>query len=149
ASLTRIGDYLGKAPRFATQQEGIEHAALLAESFGPLTPDEWRDINTPLLHERDGAWQFRYDPRIAEPFAAITADLAAAGEAALWKSFAAIEGPVLVVRGAQSDLLSRETVAKMIEVGRNVSSVEIDGVGHAPPFLAPDQIALARRFFTG
>jgi pimeloyl-ACP methyl ester carboxylesterase len=56
---------------------------------------------------------------------------------------------VLVVRGAQSDLLSHETVAKMVEAGRNVSSVEIDGVGHAPAFLSPDQIALARRFFTG
>jgi pimeloyl-ACP methyl ester carboxylesterase len=148
-ALTRIGTYLGKAPRFATLQEGIEHAALLAESFGPLTPDEWREINTPLLHERDGAWQFRYDPRIGQPFAAMTPEIAAAGEAALWKSFAAIAGPVLVVRGAQSDLLSHETVAKMVEVGHNVSSVEIDGVGHAPAFLTPDQIALARRFFTG
>jgi pimeloyl-ACP methyl ester carboxylesterase len=148
-ALKRIAGYLGKPTHFATLQEGVDHAAALAESFGPLTPDEWREINTPLLHERDGAWQFRYDPRIAEPFAAITADLAAAGEAALWKSFAAIEGPVLVVRGAKSDLLSRDTAAKMVEVGRNVSSVEIDGVGHAPAFLAADQIALARRFFIG
>ncbi|APR37537.1 alpha/beta fold hydrolase [Paraburkholderia sp. SOS3] len=148
-ALTRIAGYLGKPTRFATQQEGIEHAALLAESFGPLTADEWREINTPLLHERDGAWQFRYDPRIAQPFAAMTPEMAAAGEAALWKSFASIEGPVLVVRGAQSDLLSHETVARMVEVGRNVSSVEIDGVGHAPAFLAPGQIAIARRFFTG
>ncbi|CAB3766825.1 alpha/beta fold hydrolase [Paraburkholderia solisilvae] len=148
-ALARIGTYLGKPARFDTLQQGVEHASLLAESFGPLTADEWREINTPLLHERDGAWQFRYDPRIAEPFAAVTPEMTALGEAALWKSFAAIEGPVLVVRGAQSDLLSRETVTQMVERGRNVSSVEIDGVGHAPAFLAPDQIALARRFFIG
>jgi hypothetical protein len=56
---------------------------------------------------------------------------------------------VLVVRGEQSDLLSRETVAKMVAAGPAVSSAEIAAVGHAPAFLAPDQIALAREFFIG
>jgi pimeloyl-ACP methyl ester carboxylesterase len=149
AAIERIGSYLGQPVSFATQQEAIDHAALLAQSFGPLSADEWREINTPLVHERDGAWRFRYDPRIAEPFTKITPEMTALGEAALWQSFAAIEGPVLVVRGEQSDLLSRETVAKMIEKGRNVSSVEISGVGHAPAFLSADQIGIAKRFFLG
>ncbi|CAG4925821.1 alpha/beta fold hydrolase [Paraburkholderia gardini] len=148
-ALSRIGDYLGKPARFETLQQGIDYAALLAASFGPLTPDEWREINTPLLHERDGAWQLRYDPRIAQPFAAATPEMTALGEAALWRSLAATEGPVLVVRGELSDLLSRETVEKMVGQGRAVSSVEIPGVGHAPAFLADDQIAIARRFFIG
>ena len=149
AAVQRIGDYLGKPARFETLQQGIDYAALLAQSFGPLTPEEWREINTPLLHERDGAWQLRYDPRIALPFKAITEEAAKLGEAALWHSLASFQGPVLVVRGEQSDLLSRETVAKMVESGRAVSSVEIAGVGHAPAFLAPDQIDVARQFFIG
>ena len=150
ASLERIGDYLGKPARFATKQEGIDHAAALAESFGPLTPQEWSEINTPLLRERaDGAWEFRYDPRVAVPFAATTPEMSAAGEAALWGSLAATPGPVLVVRGAESDLLSRETVAQMVERGRAVSSVEVAGVGHAPAFLDAAQIDIARRFFVG
>jgi pimeloyl-ACP methyl ester carboxylesterase len=148
-ALERIGSYLGQPVSFTTQQEVIDHAALLAQSFGPLTPEEWREINSPLVHERDGAWRFRYDPRIAEPFTKTTPELTALGEAALWQSFAAIEGPVLVVRGEQSDLLSRETVAQMIEKGRNVSSVEIPGVGHAPAFLSADQIDIVKRFFIG
>lgn len=148
-ALERIGSYLGQPVSFATQQEAIDHAALLAQSFGPLTPEEWREINSPLVHERDGAWRFRYDPRIAEPFTKTTPELTALGEAALWQSFAAIAGPVLVVRGEQSDLLSRETVVQMIEKGRNVSSVEIPGVGHAPAFLSPDQIDIVKRFFIG
>jgi pimeloyl-ACP methyl ester carboxylesterase len=149
AAVQRIGDYLGKPARFETLQQGIDYAALLAQSFGPLTPEEWREINTPLLHEQDGAWQLRYDPRIALPFKAITEEAAKLGEAALWHSLASFQGPVLVVRGEQSDLLSRETVAKMVESGRAVSSVEIAGVGHAPAFLAPDQIEVARQFFIG
>jgi pimeloyl-ACP methyl ester carboxylesterase len=148
-AVKRIGDYLGKPVRFETLQQGIDYAALLAQSFGPLTPDEWREINTPLLHEQDGAWLLRYDPRIAEPFATTTEEAAKLGEAALWRSLASFQGPVLVVRGEQSDLLSRETVTKMIETGRAVSSVEIAGVGHAPAFLSADQIGVARQFFIG
>lgn len=149
AAVKRIGDYLGKPVQFETLQQGIDYAALLAQTFGPLTPEEWREINTPLLHEQDGKWLFRYDPRIAQPFTATTEEAAKLGEAALWHSLAAFQGPVLVVRGEQSDLLSRETVAKMVETGRAVSSAEIAGVGHAPAFLSADQIDIARQFFIG
>lgn len=150
AALERIREYLGKPARFATKQDGIDHAAALAASFGRLTPQQWAEINTPLLRERDdGAWEFRYDPRIAVPFAAATPELNEAGEAALWAALQAIPGPVLVVRGAESDLLSRETVAQMVERGQRVSSVEIDGAGHAPAFVDDAQIAVARRFFVG
>lgn len=148
-SLERIGSYLGNDERFATLRDGIDRAAELARSFGPLSADEWREINTPLLHEVDGAWRFRYDPRIAEPFAAATPEQNAAGEAWLWHTFAAIRSPVLVVRGAESDLLSRDTVVKMVETGHRVSSVEIDGVGHAPAFMDARQIDIARGFFDG
>ena len=149
AALERIGDYLGNDERFATLQDGIDRAAELARSFGPLSADEWREINTPLLREVDGTWRFHYDPRIAQPFAAVTSEQNAAGEAFLWRTFEAIRGPVLVVRGAESDLLSRDTVVKMVAAGRNVSSVEIEGVGHAPAFLDPQQIDIAQRFFDG
>ncbi|PMS33245.1 pimeloyl-ACP methyl ester carboxylesterase [Trinickia symbiotica] len=150
AALERIGSYVGQRVRFATREEGIGHAALLAASFGALTSDEWREINTPLLREReDGAWEFRYDPAISVPFNATTPEAGAAGEAMLWRLFESIACPVLVVRGATSDLLSRETVAQMVERGQSVSSVEMEGAGHAPAFLDLGQIAIARRFFLG
>jgi pimeloyl-ACP methyl ester carboxylesterase len=147
-ALARIGAYVGQNPRFATQEEAVAHAAALAASFGPLTTDEWAEINAPLFHRlNDGSWAFRYDPAIAVPFRATTPEAGAAGEAALWQLFSAIPGPVLVVRGEQSDLLSRETLSRMIERGRNVRSVELAGVGHAPAFLDPAQVAVARDFF--
>jgi pimeloyl-ACP methyl ester carboxylesterase len=148
-ALQRIGDYLGKPARFASLDEGVRHAAALASSFGPLTDSQWTDINTPLLHERDGAWAFRYDPGIATPFTSATDEQNAAGEAYLWNALASIRTPVLVVRGETSDLLSRETVAQMVEKGQAVTSAEIPGAGHAPAFLAEDQIAVARGFFLG
>ncbi|MFC5430756.1 alpha/beta fold hydrolase [Paraburkholderia denitrificans] len=146
AALARIGDYVGRDERFPSLQAGIDRAAQLAASFGPLTADDWREINTPLLHEADGEWRMRYDPRIGEPFKSITPELSAQGEQFMWRSLAAFKGPVLVVRGEHSDLLSRETVAKMVAAGHDVSSVEIPGVGHAPAFLDAGQITVAQRF---
>ena len=63
--------------------------------------------------------------------------------------FEAIQAPTLVVRGAQSDLLTRETVAEMVARGRNVSAVEVPDVGHAPTFIDPAQVAIAKQFFLG
>lgn len=147
-ALARIGGYVGQSVKFASLEEGIEHAAALASTFGPLTADEWREINTPLIRQReDGAWEFAYDPAIAAPFGSSTPEAGAAAEAALWHLFAAIEAPVLVVRGGESDLLSRETVSRMVQCGRSVTSVEFPGVGHAPAFLDSSQIAIARQFF--
>ena len=147
-ALERIGDYLGNDERFATLQDGIDRAAELARSFGPLSADEWREINGPLLRKLpDGRWTMRYDPRIAEPFKATTPELAALGEAALWRAIETTDASLLVVRGESSDLLSRETAAEMVRRGRHVKQVEIAGAGHAPAFIGADQIALARRFF--
>ncbi|MDR5779134.1 alpha/beta hydrolase [Caballeronia sp. LZ065] len=148
-ALGRIGEYLGKPARFASLEEGVRRAAELAATFGPLSDAEWTSINTPLLRERDGAWTFHYDPAIATPFSSVTEEQAAAYEAFLWHSVASIASPVLVVRGEASDLLSRETVERMVKTGQSVTSVEIPGVGHAPAFLAEDQIAIARGFFLG
>ncbi|MBR7955074.1 alpha/beta hydrolase [Burkholderia cenocepacia] len=147
-SLTRIGEYLGVQPRFATEQEGIDYLTSLSLPFGALSADEWREINGPLLHELpEGGWTMRYDPRIAEPFKATTPELAALGEAALWRAIETTDATLLVVRGETSDLLSRETAAEMVRRGRHVTQVEIPGAGHAPAFVSADQIALARRFF--
>lgn len=150
AALARIGEYVGLDKRFATEQEGIDYLTSLSLPFGPLTPDEWRALNRPLLvRDADGSWRARYDPRIAEPFRAATPEANAQGEAWLWHALEAFAGALLVVRGAQSDLLSRETLDAMTARGRAVTSVEIAGAGHAPAFVSAEQIAIARQFFVG
>ena len=65
----------------------------------------------------------------------------------MWRAIETTDATLLVVRGAESDLLSRETVADMVRRGRHVTHAEIPGVGHAPAFVDAEQIALARRFF--
>jgi len=89
---------------------------------------------------------FHYDPLIAMPFASVTPQTAAAGEAAMWKLYDSIRCPTLITRGAESDLLSRETAMAMTHRGPHARLVEFAGVGHAPMFLHDDQISVVRDF---
>jgi cobalt-zinc-cadmium efflux system protein len=51
------------------------------------------------------------------------------------------------VRGADSDLLSQETVTEMRARNPKASSIEIPNTGHAPAFIKAEQIDIARQFF--
>jgi pimeloyl-ACP methyl ester carboxylesterase len=57
-----------------------------------------------------------------------------------------IRCPVLVLRGAQSDVLMKETAEKMKTRGPKVDVVEFEGVGHAPPLLASRHIDVVRNW---
>ncbi|SPR96237.1 alpha/beta fold hydrolase [Cupriavidus taiwanensis] len=153
SAVERIGAYLGLPVRFKTFEEGLAYLQTISASFGRHSAEQWRELNAAVLKPLQGAdgleWGLHYDPQLALPFRKSTPEAIAAGEAALWRSFEAIEAPVLVVRGAQSDLLLRETVAEMVARGKHVSSVEVPDVGHAPTFVDPAQIAIVRQFFTG
>ena len=64
----------------------------------------------------------------------------------LWPYYDAIKCPTLVLRGALSDVLTRETLGKMAGRGPRASTVEIADVGHAPTLMHADQIAIVRDF---
>jgi pimeloyl-ACP methyl ester carboxylesterase len=119
-------------------------------SFGPHSDAQWNKLAADVLREApDGSWVRHYDLALAEPFRAITPEVAKAGEAGLWAAFDAIRCPTLLVRGAESDLLSRETALQMAARGPKPKLVEIAGVGHAPTFMHDAQVAIAREFLIG
>ena len=146
AALMRIGSYVGKPIRFATLDEAVDYVCAVAAPFGLRTREEWREITEPSLRREGDGWVLHYDPRIAEPFKTVTPQSAEAGEAALWKLYDGITCPTLITRGANSDLLSRDTAGEMTRRGPRARLVEFAGVGHAPMFFHDDQIAVVRDF---
>ncbi len=64
----------------------------------------------------------------------------------LWVPYARIAAPILVIRGAESDILSAETAARMGRVLRGTRVAEIPGVGHAPTLSEPESLAALRDF---
>lgn len=149
-ALKRIGDYIGTEVRFSTFEEGEQFIRTVAAPFGPHTDEQWRKLASDVLQQdEEGMWVRHYDLNLAVPFKSSTPESSQHGEAMLWAAYDAIRCPTLLVRGAQSDLLSHETATIMTRRGPCATLVEIEGVGHAPTFVQPDQIAIARRFLLG
>jgi len=144
ASLDRIATYVGTAPQFATFEKAVEYVRTVSAPFGPHSDAEWRTLTERWVRRlADGTWEPSYDPRIA---LAYRASLPEKGDIELWPLYDAIRCPTLVLRGAQSDLLARETTAAMAQRGPKARVVEIEGVGHAPTLMHADQIAIVRDF---
>jgi pimeloyl-ACP methyl ester carboxylesterase len=147
-ALARIGAYLGKVVRFTSLAEGAAYLRSISEGFGPHTDAEWLALSEPLFRQEGEAWVLRYDPAIAVPFAAVTPEVAAAGEAALWAVYDQLRCPTLLIRGADSDLLGADTARAMTQRGPRAHLVELPGVGHAPTLIHDDQIALVTDFLS-
>ena len=148
-ALARIGAYLGRAVRFDSLQQAADAMWSISTSFGPHTPEQWLELSRHMVKPvpgSDSAVTLHYDPAIAVPFVAVTQEAAAQGEATLWALYDGLQAQTLLLRGAQSDLLSPQTAQLMTERGPKARLVEFAGVGHAPTLIAPDQVATVTQF---
>ena len=112
---------------------------------GDLSDAQWRHL---ALHNArplpGGGFGLAYDPAIGDALRAnpiVDIDLWA-----LWDSIAC---PVLVLRGAQSDLLTREVAQEMTRRGPKAALIEFAGCGHAPALMSPEQIGVVRDWLMG
>jgi pimeloyl-ACP methyl ester carboxylesterase len=148
-AMSRIGDYIGQDLRFASFDEGARFVREVSASFGPHSDAQWeklaRDV---LVQEPGGQWVRHYDLNLAKPFGAITPERALQDQAMLWAAYDAIACPTLLLRGEQSDLLSRATAEEMTRRGPKPQLIEFAGVGHAPTLVQADQIAAVNDFLS-
>lgn len=143
AAIRRIGEYVGKAPPFASVEEAETYLRTVSASFGPLSDAQWRHLAQHGVHERPGGGvELIYDPAIGEPFRKAMGDQ----DVSLWPIYDSMRCPTLVLRGAESDLLLRETAEQMTTRGPHARLVEVPGVGHAPMLMDAAQIDAVRTF---
>ena len=138
-SLARIGTYLGQPAHWDTLDEAADALLAISQGFGPHTREQWLALTRPQLKVDGAGFKPHYDPAIAVPFRLLTADVAKAGEAALWAMYDRLRLPVLLLRGAESDLLSASTALAMTLRGPRAHLIEFAGVGHAPTLVQADQ----------
>ena len=142
-SLARIGKYLGMAPSFPDFAAAVQYIRLVSATFGAHGDAEWSVLTEHVTRRQpDGSYRMHYDPAIAVPFRGSEPDK----DIELWSFYDAIRCPTLVLRGALSDLLKRETLQEMTGRGPRAKTVEIPEVGHAPTLMHPDQIAIVRDY---
>ena len=146
-ALQRIGTYLGNTGRFESVEQAADAMWAISQSFGPHTREQWLALSQPMVKPHpDGGVTLHYDPAIAVPFRALTEEAAAQGQAAIWQLYDNIRARTLLVRGAQSDLLSRDTALAMTTRGPKARLIEFEGVGHAPTFVSDDQVGAVASF---
>jgi pimeloyl-ACP methyl ester carboxylesterase len=145
AGLERIKDYVGQGRSFPTW---VHAARGLEEMHGEAHPG--RDLpfwiaaaKRVMTLSSNARIVFDYDMKIAEPLGKLDPD---AAQADMWPALDALHGrPVLLVRGALSDLLSTETLAGMLQRLPQAEAITIPDVGHAPTLCEPEAFAAVDR----
>jgi pimeloyl-ACP methyl ester carboxylesterase len=145
-SLLRIGQYLGAPVHWNTVDEAADALWAVSSSFGPHSREQWLALTRPQLVADGDGYKSHYDPAIAVAFRTVTPEVAAAGEAAAWYGYDHIACPTLLLRGAESDLLSPQTAHEMTQRGPKAKLHEFAGVGHAPMLMQAEQVAVVREF---
>ncbi len=153
-SLYRLKGYVAGGGAFKSLAEVEAHLREACAAFGPLTDEHWRHLaeTSAAASKEDGRFHLRYDPAIGETMRVGAPDpefplgpnfLSGID---LWSTWAEIRCPTLVLRGADSDVLSRDTLRQMQGLRPGVEVLELPGIGHAPALMSYDQIAAVREF---
>ncbi len=137
--LARIKAYVGKLPQPKTFDEA---ANLLHELFGAQFPKLDRDS---WLANARATYRLQNDRLVPTYDANIAGTLESADFGnlpTLWEQFDALAGkPVMVIRGALSDILSASTLDEMRDRHPGLDTVEVADQGHAPGLTNPELLA--------
>lgn len=147
-AVERIKAYAGNPPAFATVTELEAFFRQVYRPYGWLSDAQWRRLaETSTRRLPDGRVTPHYDPAMVRQFIDHPHDYD------LWEHYDRIDVPVLCLRGAESDLVLRETTAEMLARGPGARGlarvVEIPGCGHAPALNVPEQLDLVAGFIDG
>ena len=143
-AVARIRSYAGSPPAFATVGELALYVRTIYQPYGWLSDEQWRRLTeTSLRRLPDGRVTPHYDPAMVRQFIAHPADYDQ------WPAWDALAIPVLVLRGAHSDLLLPEVAEAMRNRGPRAVVVTLPDCGHAPALNTPAQFALVERFLAG
>ena len=156
-SLYRLKGYVAGGGSFAGLAEVEAYLREACAPFGALTDEQWHHLaEHSAAPSGDGlqpsVYHLRYDPAIGDarrvsapdPEFPLGPNFLAGID--LWSTWAEIRCPTLVLRGADSDVLSRDTMLQMQARRPGVEVLELPGIGHAPALMSHDQIAAVREF---
>jgi pimeloyl-ACP methyl ester carboxylesterase len=148
SGLLRIKSYVGRLP---APGDYADAARLLrdvfAAQFPKLSDEDWLASAHRAFKQEDGRLVPAYDVKIAETLKDVGPETIVPD---LWPQFDALaQVPVMVVRGALSDLLSAETMAAMSGRHPDLRVVEVADQGHAPMLQDEPTLGAIERFVNG
>jgi pimeloyl-ACP methyl ester carboxylesterase len=135
-----VRDFVGSDPALESLDACVAH---LRANLPPMSLDTdaaWRRM-VELTYQPglDGCWHPLWDTRIVRLLNRSVPDL--------WSLFGALTHvPVLLIRGAVSNILLPGTVSRMQAVHPDMEIVTLQGIGHAPTLLESPALAAIQRF---
>lgn len=139
--LQRIMSYAGVRMEFDTRAEAEAEIRTIFVPFGVRDENHWQHIFTHSLHESKGKVRFAYDPAIVGTLPPKEAIM----DVNLWPLWEAVKSiPTLLIRGADSDILTKETAQMMQATHPNLTYREIADTGHAPMLMETSQVTMIR-----
>jgi pimeloyl-ACP methyl ester carboxylesterase len=137
--LARIVGYVGRMPVPKTWPEAVMLLREMNErAFPDLDEAQWEELAQALFDERKGRPAVAYDRRLARAFGTIDLSQTIPD---LWPQFVALgQMPAFVIRGANSDVLSTETLKAMITRHPNLRALTVPDQGHAPLLKEPKTV---------
>ena len=143
-ALAEIARNLDAPRRFASMAELTTHLKHTHRDWGPITEAQWTQLARHHSRRLADGYALHYDPRIA----AIARPPPLLPGLSFWNAWYRVRCPVLVVRGESSRILPRSVLDAMVAVKPRTRRAQIEGAGHAPSLMAPDQIAIVEEFLT-
>lgn len=143
--MARIRSYVGKLPAPRSLSDAIDLLKrLMSEQFNGLSEAEWAAYAKITFADEDGRFGARYDPKLMKPLESLDLEQPLP---TLWPQFDGLrDTPLLVIRGANSDLLSPQTLAEMAQRHKGCEIHVVEGQGHAPLLIDEESIDRICRF---
>jgi pimeloyl-ACP methyl ester carboxylesterase len=144
-ALARIRAYAGNPPAFDTMAQLEDFFRQVYKPYGWLSNTQWRRLTeTSARRLPDGRVTPHYDPAMVRQFTDHPNDYD------LWEHYDRLRIPVLVLRGAESDLVLPDATEEMTRRGPGALGLlrvlEVPGCGHAPALNVPAQLDVVTSF---
>lgn len=139
AGLMRIGSYIGIAPTVATLAEVADRMAAQSPGFARVPEIRWQEETVRHYLQGAAGVELTYDPALRVAF---DQAMASGPLPELWGLFEACAGlPLALIRGANSDVLSRATAEEMCRRRPDMHFAEVPDRGHIPFLDEPAALA--------
>lgn len=138
-----ITEYIGRNPASKTHEEVAATTARLFTDFEDVPEIRWLEEARKHYVQTDDGLRITYDPHLRDAVLAV----ADQPPVDLWPFFDAMDGlPLACIRGANSNLLSAQTLAKMQKRRPDMITAVVPGRGHIPFLDEPEAVAALHRW---
>ena len=144
--IQRILSYAGKPVEIRNWSDAAAYVRRTnAVAFPDYGDEDWMDFARRTFRDgRDGP-ALEYDPAIAVPISKPVSKISLWLAGFLFRRLAR-RRPTLLVRGALSDLISRDIADRMQRIAPRMQRFDVPGVGHAPMLTEPEAVDAIRQF---